>query len=81
MSQKEIAYKIEELQIKAEKIDSLQAALFTAVFRQEDFAVETYEWAFVLLADMTAGMKNELEELTNRAFENFRRGEKEKKIA
>ncbi len=76
MSQKEMAYKIEKLQTDAERIHSLQNTLFSAIFRQEEFSVSTFEWAFVLLGEMTMSTLEELKELTDCAFENLRKGEK-----
>lgn len=72
MTMKEIAYKIEELQIKAEKIHSLNEALFAAIYCQNEFSKKTYEWAFVSFSDMTMELRNELEDLTNKAFDSFR---------
>ena len=67
---KEMAHKIEDLRIDAEKIDSLQNALFAAIYR-EDFAVNTYEWAFVAFGELTYSLLNELAELENEAFESI----------
>ena len=67
MSEKEIAFKIEELQIQAEKADGLQNALWQAIYCG-DFNASVYEWAFVLLGDITCELKNELEILSRAAF-------------
>lgn len=71
MTVKEIAYKIEDLQIKVEKINSLQNALFTAIYNESN-AENTYEWAFVAFGDMTHSLKNELKNVTDELFEIFR---------
>ena len=77
MSQKEMAYRIEELRFNAERIHSLQNSLFAAIFHQKEFSVGDFEWAFVLLGEMTMDALEELKVLTNCAFENFRKdGEK-----
>ena len=67
---KEMAHKIEDLRIDAEKIDSLQNTLFAAIYRG-DFAVNTYEWAFVAFGELTYSLLNELAELENEAFESI----------
>lgn len=72
MSNKEIAYRIEELQIDAEKVNSVQNALFEAIYRGSN-ALETYEWAFVSLGDLTFALKNNLEDLTSKVFDNLKK--------
>ena len=47
MSQKEMAYKIEELRFNAEQIHSLQNALFAAIFRQKEFSVGDFELSLI----------------------------------
>lgn len=76
MTVKEIAYKIEELQIAAEKVNSLQNALFSAIF-DGNYAPETYEWAFVALGDITHALKNELNDVTKELFNIMRVERKE----
>ena len=76
MSQKEMAYKIEELQNEAMKIHSLQVALFEAIYNGNN-ALTTYEWAFIALLDLTFMVRNKLEELSNTAFENLKKDVKE----
>lgn len=71
MTVKEIAYKIEGLQIEAEKINSFQQTLFEAIFNGNNDA-GTYEWAFVAFGDMTHSLKNELKNVTDAIFEIFR---------
>lgn len=73
MTQKEMAYRIEELQLKAEQAHSLQNTLFAAIFRQEDYAVEEFEWAFVMLGEMTYGAVKDLNDLKEKAFENLKK--------
>jgi len=72
MSQKEIAFKIEELMVNVEKLYSLQNVLFAALYYSNGLPVSDMEWAFVLLGDMTANMLDELKELTDSAFDNMR---------
>lgn len=76
MTIKEIAYKIEGLQIAAEKVNSLQNALFSAIY-DGSCAPETYEWAFVALGDITLVLKNELDDVTKELFEIIRAERKE----
>lgn len=69
MSQKEIAFKIEELELQAEQIFSLQKVLFAAVYHQEAVPVADFEWAFVALGDMAFKSLKELKNLTDAAFD------------
>lgn len=76
MTVKEIAFEIENLQIKAEKVNSFQNALFEAIYRGNN-APETYEWAFVALGDYTFSLKNRLNEITEELFRIIRAEKKE----
>ena len=71
MLQKEMAYKIDDLQTKSQMIHSLQSTLYTAIYCQDVFSKEDCNWAFILLGSMTGEMSEELRELTNCAFENL----------
>lgn len=75
MSVKKIAYELENLQNETEKIDSLQNALFEAIYNGNN-APETYEWAFVLLGDLTHEVKNRLDEVGKELFEIMRSEQK-----
>lgn len=77
MSQKEMAFKIEELANKAERIFSLQNALYAVFYYQEDWSIKDFQGAFILLAELTCGMLDGLEELTKNAFDNLRKDEKD----
>lgn len=70
MSIKEIAFKLEELQITAEKVDGLQIVLWQAIYRG-NIAPESYEWAFMVLGDLTYELKNELSVVMHQAFEKL----------
>lgn len=76
MSQKELAYKIEDLQSKAEMINSLQNTLYAAIYCQDVFSKNDFDRAFNLLGNMTFDIAKELQKLTECAFEIFR-GQKE----
>lgn len=76
MSQKEMTFKIEELAGQAERIFSLQNTLYTVFYYQEDWSIKDFQWAFVLLTELTGGMLDGLEELTQNAFDNLRKDEK-----
>lgn len=76
MSQKEIAYKMEELKIEVEKTHSLQGALFEAIYRGNN-SHEEYEWAFMVLDDLTYKVRNELAKLVDIVFENLKQEVKE----
>lgn len=73
MSIKEIAYKIEKLQTDAEKIKGINEALFAALYRQDEYGKEEYEWAFISLSEMIMNLRDDLEELTNVAFDICRK--------
>ena len=76
MTVKEIAFEIESLQIEAEKVNSFQNALFSAIYEGKN-APETYEWAFVALGDYMFSLKNRLNEVTNELFRIIRAEKKE----
>lgn len=71
MEIKETAYKIEELQIKAEKVHSLGVAISEALLYGYN-APKAYEWAMCLLEGLTFEMKNELGEARDELFEFLR---------
>lgn len=73
MLTEKIAYKSDDLYTKLEMIHSLQSALYISIFNQNDFAINNFEWAFILLETVTAEMVKELKELTGFAFENLRK--------
>lgn len=64
---KDAAYKSEELWVKSEKVDSLQMAIFQAIYKG-DHNPDMYEWAFNALNDITYDLKNDLEKLMNDLF-------------
>lgn len=68
MSLKEMAYRIEEIQLNAEKADSLHKVLYDAIFQPKDSSLEDCEWAFILLGNLTYETKNELTELRDTVF-------------
>lgn len=68
MTIKDIAFRIEELQIDAERIDSLHLAVTEAVFNGNN-AIDAYEWAFNAIGNMTFNMRKELGKLTDEAFD------------
>lgn len=70
MSIKEIAFKLEELQITAEKVNDLQTVLWQAIYRG-DITPESYEWAFMVLGDLTHELKNELSVVMHQVFEKL----------
>lgn len=70
MTVKDIAYKIEELQITAEKANSLQNALFSAIY-SGNYDSKTYEWAFVILGEITHTLKEELNDIIKELFNTF----------
>jgi len=65
MSVKELAFELEELQVKAEKVDGLQDVLFRALDKK-DWNQETYEWAFMVLGELTLDLKKELNIMVNK---------------
>ena len=67
MSIKEMAFKIEKLQNDALKIDSISTALWQAISNGA-FDAKTYDWAFVVLTDLTYDLKENLITLTEDTF-------------
>jgi len=74
VSQSEMAYKMDDLQTKSQMMHSLQNTLYTAIFCQDVFSKDDFEWAFTLLGFMTFNITKELKELTDYAFEQIREG-------
>ena len=72
--QEEMAFRIEEVQNKAEMAYSLQMTLFTAFYCQEQYSFMDFKWAFFLLGELTGDVSDELKELTENAFEIMRKG-------
>lgn len=76
MSQKEMAFKMEELMDKAETVHSLQNTLFAAFYNSDGYSIRAFEWAFILLGDLTGDLLDELKEFTSNAFYNLRKDDK-----
>ena len=74
MSQNEMAYKMDDLQTKSQMMHSLQNTLYTAIFCQDVFSKDDFEWAFALLGFMIFDITKELKELTDYFFEQIREG-------
>ncbi len=70
MIMKEMAYKIEDLLVAAEKINSLQCALFEAVYNG-NYSIEDYRWAFTAVNDLTYSLINQTKELEDQAFDSL----------
>lgn len=75
MLAKKIANKSDDLYAKSKMIYSLQGALHISIFNQDTFSIDNFEWAFSLLESVTEELVKELKELTDFAFENFKKGE------
>lgn len=73
MSLKEMAYRIDELQFSSEKIHSLQNTLYAAIYRQNEIATIDFEWAFIVLGDMTTDIMRELTELRDTVFGDLKK--------
>ena len=71
MAQKEIAFRIEDLETRMKMANSLQNALYTAIYGQEVFSKADFDWAFVLLGEMLHKASKELEELADRAIKGM----------
>lgn len=70
----EIAFKIDELQTKAEMIHSFEGSLHISIFHQDAFAISDFEWAFTLLETVTYELLEALKKLTDEAYEETRKG-------
>lgn len=69
---KEMAFKLEAITDKAMMACSLCNTLFTAFYCQEEYPIKEFEWAFVLLEDLTFDVQERLKELTSRTFEHIK---------
>lgn len=67
MDMRNFAFRLEELQTKAEKVRAIEKAIYQAIYSKNDEA-EAYEWAFVALDEMAFDLKEELQELVNDFF-------------
>lgn len=70
MSTKDVAFKVEELQLRAEEINSLQSALYAALYEAER-AKEDFEPAFVAFGSMTMKLQTDLSRLKEKLFEQM----------
>lgn len=75
MSLGKIAHRIDDLQAKSLMANSLQNALYISIFCQEKEDKTDFEWAFTLLGNMTLEISEELKELTELVFEDYRKSE------
>lgn len=73
MSTKDVAFKVEELQLRAEEINSLQSALYAALYEAER-AKEDFEPAFVAFGSMTMRLQKDLNILKENLFEQLEGG-------
>jgi hypothetical protein len=69
---KEMAFNLESVSNKAMKARSLCDTLFTAFYYQNTFSITNFEWAFILLEDLTVYVQEELKELTAKTFEHIK---------
>lgn len=69
MLQKQIPFMIEELCLRAKMLQSFQSALYVAIFCQDMYSEKDYEEAFVLFGGLVYDLANDLQQLTDRAFE------------
>ncbi len=65
-------FKAEEFLCDMERISSMQMALFDAIFNGPN-AVETFEWAFCALMELTLQTKDELRKSVDSAFEELKK--------
>ena len=75
MDIKEMAFRVEDLSIEAEKADSMCEAIYQAIYCGEN-NTEVYQWAFVTFREITSDLKDEMEKLKDQVFETMR-GEKQ----
>ena len=73
MTMKEMAFEIENLQNRAEIIHSQQNALYAAIYLQNEFSYQNYDWALVALGEMTKELEDRLRELTTAVFDYLRK--------
>lgn len=73
MTTKEIAFKLEDLQNESEKIYSLQLAIFSAIYEGNNSCAD-YEYAFIVLGDLSLSLKEDLARIRDAGFELMRKG-------
>ena len=69
---RDIAFEIEAVHTKSEKLRDLQQALFVAIYRQKEYEPQEFEWAFVVLDEIANDIAADLKELTDTAFDQMR---------
>ncbi len=70
---KEMAFNLEAIMDKAMMACSLCNTLFTAFYCQNVYSIKDFEWAFMLLGDLTFYVQEELKELTAKTFEHIKK--------
>ena len=76
MSEWEKAMELEDTQLMAEKMDSVLLAVSEAVCKG-DYTMDNYQWAFIVLQEMSGKLKGKLMEIANRAMGEYRNREGE----
>lgn len=74
MSEWEKAMELEDTQLMAEKMDSILLAVSEAVCKG-DYTMDNYQWAFIVLQEMSGKLKGKLMEIANRAMVEYRKRE------
>lgn len=72
MTGHDIAYKVEELEIKSSKLRSLTFALYMALYECESADPAEFIGAYDVLEDLVIDLNRELSLLTKQAFEALR---------
>lgn len=71
MSEWEKAMELEDTQLMAEKMDSVLLAVSEAVCKG-DYTMDNYQWAFIVLQEMSGKLKGKLMEIANRAMAEYK---------
>lgn len=79
MTQWEKARELEDVQIMAEKTDSMLLAVSEAVCNG-NYTMDNYRWSFTVLQEMSGKLKDKLLEMAERAMEEIRKEKEQEEM-
>lgn len=72
-----LAFQIEAVHTKSQKLRDLQHALYAAFYCQDQYSHEEFEWAFILLDEIANDVMHDMKDLTDIAFDEARERKKQ----
>lgn len=79
MTPLENARELQDVQIMAEKTDSVLLAVSEAVCAGT-YALDNYRWSFTVLQEMSGELRDKLMEMTERAMEEIRKEKEQEEM-